>query len=110
MATVEKDRQGVEHMKMHFHVCSPISFPFICCNRGKNEADHGGKKIEGPKGSGVVGLHLTKQPGQWNHEYQTFYVDIRGHHRIYLENKEAEIAAAKKAGKKDFKFLGVKWN
>ncbi|KAK1774716.1 mitochondrial import inner membrane translocase [Copromyces sp. CBS 386.78] len=84
-ATVEKDRRGVEHMKMHFH-------------------------IEGPRGSGVVRLHLTKQPGHWEHEYQTFYVDIRGHHRIYLENKEAEVAAAKKGGNKEFKFLGVKWN
>ncbi|KAK3398753.1 import inner membrane translocase subunit tim-21, mitochondrial [Sordaria brevicollis] len=84
-ATVEKDSKGVEHLKMHFHV-------------------------EGPRGSGVVGLHLTKQPGAWEHEYQTFYVDIRGHKRIYLENKEAERTAAKKGGKGEFKFLGVKWN
>ncbi|KAK3485949.1 import inner membrane translocase subunit tim-21, mitochondrial [Neurospora hispaniola] len=84
-ATVEKDSRGVEHLKMHFHV-------------------------EGPRGSGVVGLHLTKQPGHWEHEYQTFYVDVRGHQRIYLENKEAEVAAAKKGGNKEFKFLGVKWN
>ncbi|CCC08093.1 hypothetical protein SMACR_09464 [Sordaria macrospora] len=84
-ATVEKDRHGVEHMKMHFH-------------------------IEGPRGSGVVGIHLTKQPGHWEHEYQTFYVDIRGHQRIYLENKEVDKAAAKKGGNKEFKFLGVRWN
>jgi len=53
-------------------------------------------------------MHLVKRPGQGEHEYKYFFVDIRGHQRIYLEN--ADAARAKEGEHKGFKMFGVKWS
>ncbi len=49
---------------------------------------------------------MIKRPGQHEHEYKYFFIDIKGHQRIYLENADA---ARPKEGEKGFKLFGVKW-
>jgi len=80
-STVSKDRYGNESLMMHFNV-------------------------KGPKGSGIVSLHLVKPVGQSEYQYKYFFLDAKGHHRLYLENADADKAK----GKKEFRFLGIKWN
>jgi import inner membrane translocase subunit TIM21 len=55
-----------------------------------------------------VGLHLIQRPGQHEHEYKYFLVDVKGHQRIYLEN--ADAVPAKKGEHKGFRLFGVKWS
>ena len=64
-------------------------------------------QVQGPKGSGRVGIHLIKRPDQHEHEYKYFFIDIKGHQRIYLEN--ADTARPKDGEQKGFKLFGVKW-
>jgi import inner membrane translocase subunit TIM21 len=53
-------------------------------------------------------MHLVKRAGQSEHEYKYFFVDVKGHQRIYLEN--ADAARAKEGQSKGgFKLFGVKW-
>ncbi len=52
-------------------------------------------------------MHLVKRPGHGEHEYKYFFVDVRGHERIYLEN--ADASRAKEGENKGFKMFGVKW-
>ncbi len=54
-----------------------------------------------------MGLHLIQRPGQSEHEYKYFMVDVKGHQRIYLENADAK--PAKEGDNKGFKMFGVKW-
>ncbi|KAK5660468.1 hypothetical protein OQA88_13015 [Cercophora sp. LCS_1] len=81
-STHTKDGQGNDHLMIHFNV-------------------------QGPKGVGVVQMHLIRKAGQEDFQYKYFFVDVRGHQRIYLENADAALAA--KGGKKEFKLFGVKW-
>ncbi|KAK4199410.1 putative mitochondrial import inner membrane translocase subunit tim-21 precursor [Triangularia verruculosa] len=80
------DRNGVEHMYISFN-------------------------LKGPRGTGKAYVHLFKPVGGRQYEYKYFYVDVKGHQRIYLENAEAAAAlAAKERSKTEgFKFLGIRW-
>ncbi|KAK4100289.1 TIM21-domain-containing protein [Parathielavia hyrcaniae] len=82
-STVTKDAQGNEHLMIQFNV-------------------------QGPKGVGRVGMHLVKRAGQGEHEYKYFFVDVKGHQRIYLENADASRAKEETA-RGGFKLFGVKW-
>ncbi len=65
--------------------------------------------VQGPKGQGQVGMHLIRRANQDEYEYKYFFVDVRGHQRIYLEN--ADTSSAPKSGdQKGFRMFGVKWN
>ncbi|KAI0008792.1 import inner membrane translocase subunit tim-21, mitochondrial [Xylariaceae sp. FL0662B] len=81
-STLTEDAQRNQHLRLHFYV-------------------------EGPLNSGVVNVHLTRLAGHDDFEYRYFYVDVRGHQRIYLENADAK--SARKDPKK-FKLFGVNWN
>ena len=52
-------------------------------------------------------MHLVKRPSDSEHEYKYFFVDIKGHERIYLEN--ADAARAKDGENKGFRMFGIKW-
>ncbi|KAK4125956.1 TIM21-domain-containing protein [Parathielavia appendiculata] len=82
-STATKDAQGNEHLMIQFNV-------------------------QGPKGAGRVGMHLVKRAGHSEHEYKYFFVDVKGHQRIYLENADASRAKEGTA-KGGFKLFGVKW-
>ncbi|KAK4240911.1 TIM21-domain-containing protein [Achaetomium macrosporum] len=82
-STVTKDGQGNEDMMIQFNV-------------------------QGPKGSGRVGMHLIKRAGQHEYEYKYFFVDVKGQQRIYLEN--ADASREKEGERKGFKLFGVKWS
>ncbi|KAK3939778.1 import inner membrane translocase subunit tim-21 [Diplogelasinospora grovesii] len=85
-STHTKDGQGNEHLLIHFNV-------------------------QGPKGLGTVNMHLIKRRGGDEFEYKYFFVDVKGHQRIYLENADASSSkggSEQKAGG-GFKLFGVKW-
>lgn len=65
-------------------------------------------QIEGPLNKGVVNMHLIRRAGQHDYDYRYFYVDVRGHPRLYLEN--ADESADKGNERKGFKLFGVKWS
>ncbi|KAL1967040.1 hypothetical protein VTN77DRAFT_3564 [Rasamsonia byssochlamydoides] len=77
--SVEKDKSGSEHLRMHFHV-------------------------EGPLNSGVVTLHMVR-PKDDEYQYRVLALDVKGHPRIYLENA-SDSAMSKK---KPFKIFGIQW-
>lgn len=54
---------------------------------------------------------MTRHPrqGDGDFEYKYLFIDIRGHHRIYLKNADEEKKAADAAGKKKMRFLGINW-
>ncbi|KAI1468692.1 mitochondrial import inner membrane translocase subunit TIM21 [Daldinia caldariorum] len=79
--TQKTDPRGNEHLIIHFHV-------------------------EGPLNDGVAYLHLTKGANHPDFEYKYFWVDIKGHPRIYLENADTKPASE---GTKNFKMFGVNW-
>ncbi|KMU78329.1 import inner membrane translocase subunit tim-21 [Coccidioides immitis RMSCC 3703] len=79
--TIEKDRLGNEHMKMHFNVTGPLN-------------------------EGVVRVHLIKTPDQGEYKYYLLVLDVEGQKRIFLENAAAEVNAAKKTASKIF---GIQW-
>ncbi|KAJ4294845.1 mitochondrial import inner membrane translocase subunit tim21 [Collariella sp. IMI 366227] len=81
-STVTKDGQGNEHLMIQFN-------------------------IQGPRGSGRVAMHLIKRAGSSDYEYKYFFIDVRGHQRIYLEN--ADASRSKEGESKPFKLFGVKW-
>ena len=58
--------------------------------------------VEGPRGQGVVHVHLIKRPSQDDYEYETLAVDVKGHHRIDLATEEKKEKAAPK-------FFGARW-
>jgi len=78
-STSETDKWGTEHFKFKFYV-------------------------EGPKGQGVVHVHLTKRPSQNDYEYHMLAVDVKGHQRVYLEN-----ADERKGSKAAPKIFGARW-
>ncbi|KAI6090189.1 import inner membrane translocase subunit tim-21, mitochondrial [Hypoxylon rubiginosum] len=81
-STLKTDSRGDQHLKMHFYV-------------------------EGPLNNGVVSVHLTKHAGHEDFEYKYFFIDIKGHSRIYLENADAQSSSQ---GRKKVKFWGVSFN
>ncbi|KAK0637104.1 TIM21-domain-containing protein [Bombardia bombarda] len=78
-----KDARGNEHLAIKFYV-------------------------EGPKGQGAVHMHLIKYANHSDYAYQYFYLDVKGHQRIYLERADAGAGAAK-GNDKGFKLFGVNW-
>ena len=53
-------------------------------------------------------MHMIKRAGHDEYEYKYFFVDVRGHQRIYLEN--ADAAHAKSGERKGFRMFGVNWS
>ncbi|KAJ5176154.1 L-galactonate dehydratase [Penicillium canariense] len=78
-STVEKDRLGREHLRMHFHV-------------------------EGPLNSGVVSVHMMKPLDKNEWEYQLLALDVKGHSRVILEK-----AAEKPSVAGSMKLFGIQW-
>ncbi|KAF3806541.1 Mitochondrial import inner membrane translocase subunit TIM21 [Colletotrichum gloeosporioides] len=79
-STISTDSRGHEHLVMHFYV-------------------------EGPLNRGTVYLHMIRTPSSGEFEYKYLYLDVKGHHRIYLENADTGTGS----GKKGFRFLGISW-
>jgi mitochondrial import inner membrane translocase subunit TIM21 len=77
--SVEVDRFGTTHFVMRFHA-------------------------EGPKGAGVVHVHMTKAKADQQPKYKYLSLNVKGHPTVYLENADAK--SPKKAVAKVF---GVKW-
>ncbi|TPX11959.1 uncharacterized protein E0L32_007262 [Thyridium curvatum] len=80
-SSVQKDPQGNEHLLIHFNV-------------------------EGSRGRGVANIHMIKRANGSDYEYKYFYVDVKGHQRIYLEN--AETSSKSVDGKT--RLFGIRWN
>ena len=57
--------------------------------------------------TGVANVHLVRYAGHDEFEYRYFFVDIRGHSRIYLENNSSRPSPN---SSKKFKLFGVNWN
>ncbi|KAI0176066.1 import inner membrane translocase subunit tim-21, mitochondrial [Hypoxylon sp. FL1284] len=81
-STLTTDARGDQHLKMHFYV-------------------------EGPRNNGSVHVHLTKRPGYEEFEYKYFFVDVKGHSRIYLENSDTQSSVQ---GRKKVKLFGISFN
>ncbi|KAH7035493.1 import inner membrane translocase subunit tim-21 [Microdochium trichocladiopsis] len=79
-STLKNDPQGNQHLQMHFYV-------------------------HGPLNSGTVSVHLIKRVGSDEFKYKYFFVDVKGHSRIYLENADAKTDS----GDGKFKLFGVNW-
>ena len=77
---IERDRNGAEHLLMHFNV-------------------------QGSTDSGVVALHLIKTPEQSHYVYKYFYLDVKGKRRYYLENADTGPEKAKAK----LSIFGVPW-
>ncbi|EOO03127.1 putative import inner membrane translocase subunit tim-21 protein [Phaeoacremonium minimum UCRPA7] len=82
-STERKDPQGNDHLMLQFNV-------------------------QGPLNKGAVSIHLIKYVGHHDYEYKYFFLDVRGHQRIYLEN--ADSASNKDGGKRKTKLLGIQWS
>ncbi|KAK7748599.1 mitochondrial import inner membrane translocase subunit tim21 [Cytospora paraplurivora] len=80
-STERTDPQGNHHLLMQFYV-------------------------EGPLNRGSVSIHLIKHPGQSEHQYRYFFLDIKGHPRIYLEDASGHQHSSDGKGTKLF---GIKW-
>ena len=79
-SSIKFDRNGVEHLRMHFNV-------------------------EGSERTGVVSMHMLKRPGEKGFQYQYLALDVPGHSRLYLENA-TDTGEKKRPG---FRMLGVQW-
>lgn len=99
-STERTDPQGNHHLLMQFYVST-----WAGQLASKTVADT--RQVEGPRNRGSVHIHLTKHPGQSEHQYKYFYVDIKGHQRIYLEDAGSN---AQHAGNKAAKLFGIKWS
>ena len=66
-----------------------------------------GLQVEGPKNRGAVNIHMVRDSKHGDFEYKYFFVDVRGHQRIYLEN--ADAAPSPPSDKKKLKLFGVSW-
>lgn len=80
-SSVETDRAGMEHMRMHFYV-------------------------EGPVAKGTVNLHMTKKVGDKEFEYRFLALDVPGNQRHYLENADGHSLDLRSQGK----MFGVRWS
>ncbi|PSS02176.1 TIM21-domain-containing protein [Coniella lustricola] len=82
-ASERNDQQGNHHLIMHFFV-------------------------EGPLNRGTAFLHLIKHAGHSEYEYKYFYIDIKGHQRIYFENADGSLQNG--GAKKSSTLFGIKWS
>ena len=80
---------------------------FYVSTRAKlaSEAAADTRQVEGPLNRGSAHIHLIKYPGHSEHEYKYFYLDVKGHQRIYLED-----AGNTQQGSKGTKLFGIKWS
>lgn len=78
-STSKLDPQGNEHLLIHFNV-------------------------EGPKNKGSVDMHLIRRKDASDFEYQYFFVDVRGHERLYLERA---TGGAGKKGEGKVRMFGI---
>jgi mitochondrial import inner membrane translocase subunit TIM21 len=53
-------------------------------------------------------MHLIRPAGQSEHQYKYFYVDVKGHQRIYLENADAR--PREDGGSRGTKLFGIRWS
>ncbi|RMZ86601.1 hypothetical protein DV736_g6173, partial [Chaetothyriales sp. CBS 134916] len=60
--------------------------------------------VEGPKGRGVVNVHMTKPPDGARLEYTLLSLTVAGHETVYLENKETKGIKGKAS-----KMFGIQW-
>ncbi|XXG94253.1 mitochondrial import inner membrane translocase subunit tim21 [Hypoxylon texense] len=81
-STLTTDARGDQHLMMHFYV-------------------------EGPLNNGAVNVHLIKRAGHEDFEYKYFFVDIKGHPRIYLENADTQPSGR---DRKKVKLFGISFN
>ncbi|POS81114.1 import inner membrane translocase subunit tim-21, mitochondrial [Diaporthe helianthi] len=81
-STERTDPQGNHHLMMQFY-------------------------LEGPLNNGSAHMHLIRYAGQSEHQYKYFYVDVKGHQRIYLENADTKSI---KEGGRGTKLFGIKWS
>lgn len=77
--SIEVDRLGTTHFRMHFYV-------------------------EGPEAEGTVNIHMTKRDDESEMQYRILSLMVPGHETVYLENADAK--SPKKALGKMF---GVQW-
>ncbi|KAJ0118120.1 import inner membrane translocase subunit tim-21 [Diaporthe amygdali] len=77
------DPQGNHHLLIHFY-------------------------LEGPRNRGSAHIHLIRYAGHSEHEYKYFYVDVKGHQRVYLENADAK--SQEDGGRGGTKLFGIKWS
>jgi mitochondrial import inner membrane translocase subunit TIM21 len=54
----------------------------------------------------VVNIHMLKHAKDSEFEYKYFFLDVKGHPRIYLENAESTPPSS---DKKKVKLFGVNW-
>ena len=78
--TTDVDRAGNTHFRMHFN-------------------------MEGPKGRGVVNVHMTKAMDESKLDYTLLSLNVPGHEVVYLENRESQQGVKGKVGK----MFGVQW-
>ncbi|KAG8166444.1 hypothetical protein KVR01_002133 [Diaporthe batatas] len=81
-STERTDSMGAHHLLMHFY-------------------------LEGPLNKGSAHIHLIRYAGQSEHQYKYFYVDVKGHQRIYLENADTK---PREEGGRGTKLFGIKWS
>jgi import inner membrane translocase subunit TIM21 len=60
--------------------------------------------VEGPEAKGVVNVHMVKMQGENEWEYRFLALDVPGHQRIWVENRENAVM-----DKKSGKMFGVRW-
>ncbi|KAG6041381.1 mitochondrial import inner membrane translocase subunit tim21 [Claviceps citrina] len=80
-STERTDQLGNEHLVMHFHV-------------------------DGPLQNGIAQLHMVRRRGQSDFEYKYFFLDVKGHDRIYLEKADGP---EKSPSRRQLSLFGVKW-
>ncbi|QDS69741.1 hypothetical protein FKW77_010068 [Venturia effusa] len=74
-------------------------------DRAGNENLHIHFNVEGPAGRGVVRVHLVRPKAGGNWEYKVLALDVPGHERVWLENKDKKFGVDKKNGT----MFGIKW-
>jgi mitochondrial import inner membrane translocase subunit TIM21 len=78
--TIEVDKFGTMHFRMHFHV-------------------------EGTEAKGVVYVHMTKPKDEKELIYEVLSLNVPGEPVVYLENRAGEGGVKGKVGK----MFGVQW-
>lgn len=98
-STERTDPQGNHHLMIQFYVSTQV--------RPLPEVEADERQVEGPLNRGSVHIHLIKYPGHSEHQYKYFYLDVKGHQRLYLEDGGS---SAQQGGKKGGKLFGIKWS
>ncbi|OAA54832.1 import inner membrane translocase subunit tim-mitochondrial [Niveomyces insectorum RCEF 264] len=67
--------------------------------------------VRGERAQGTAQVHLVRQPGGGGgFVYRTFYVDVPGYERIYLENAPGSGGGDQAGGGKKTTLFGIKWS